>query len=83
MIVGEGETCSVAVKATDEIKRNLEAVAEDLCRSKGQRAVVLDLLVNFDEGTVQLLSPRHIVFGNSLKNANRELMKRLPWYRRW
>jgi hypothetical protein len=81
-VFGETDTgCQVFVVFD---KQSGECLADDLYRTKGGRAVVIEALVNFDAPNVQILSPRafaeHPGYGVI---SERERLKDVPWWRRW
>jgi hypothetical protein len=63
-------------------KQSGECLADDLFRTKGQRAVVLEAFVNFDAAHAQIVGPvpEHQGYGI---NSENERLKDVPRWRRW
>lgn len=61
-----------------------ECIADDLFRTKGGRAVVIEAMVNFEDPSVQVLSPwkaaPHPGIGTK---SEPERLKHTPRWRRW
>ena len=81
-VIGETEAGRQAFTVFD--RQSGECLADDLFRTKGYKAVVVEALVNFDMPNVQILTPRifaeHPGYGVL---SEQERLKDVPRWRRW
>lgn len=81
-VIGESDSGRHVFEVFD--RQSGECLADDLFRTKGAKAIVVEALVDFDQPSVQVLSPYvappHPGFGVM---SERDRLKDVPRWRRW